>query len=315
MPDIQNTELRRLDLTVLLVFLGLLRLRKATAVATEMGLTQSGVSQALRRLRDVFGDPLFLRRPHGMEPTAIALSLEGPVTTAVAALREALGDTRPLDPAQATGTLRLSALDAEQAALIPGLMARLRATAPGLALSITSLPRLDAAKALAAGQIDLALGFFPDPGAAFTADPLYSQGYAVVGQPALFAPDGTMPMDRYLTLPHVLVSPSGDLQGIVDRALQSTGHSRRVHLAVPQFFPALVAVAAGGCITTLPDSLARVHAATFGLATAPPPLPLRRFTVSALRHRRNARDARLGWLIDQLRQSVVAGSMDTSPQP
>lgn len=77
MSDLSRTELRRLDLTLLLVFLGLVRLRKSAEVATELGLTPSAVSQSIRRLRDIFGDELFLRRPHGMEPTAIALALEG----------------------------------------------------------------------------------------------------------------------------------------------------------------------------------------------------------------------------------------------
>lgn len=113
MTDFSNAELRRLDLTVLLVFLGLLRHRKATDVAKELGLTQSGVSQALKRLRDIFGDDLFLRRPHGMEPTAIALALEAPVANAVETIRGALGQTKSFDPAKALGTIRLAALDIE----------------------------------------------------------------------------------------------------------------------------------------------------------------------------------------------------------
>ena len=103
MADFSNTELRRLDLTLLLVFLGLLRLRKAAGVAAELGLTQSAVSQALRRLRAIFGDDLFLRRPHGMEPTAVALALEPAVRGAVEALRGALGSARAFDPAAASG--------------------------------------------------------------------------------------------------------------------------------------------------------------------------------------------------------------------
>ena len=58
MTDLSNSELRRLDLTLLLVFLGLLRHRKANAVADELGLTQSAISQGLKRLREIFGDPL-----------------------------------------------------------------------------------------------------------------------------------------------------------------------------------------------------------------------------------------------------------------
>ena len=70
--DIDEIELRRLDLTVPLVFINLMRLRKASDVADHMGLTQSSISHSIKRLRDAFGDQLFLRTPKGMEPTAVA---------------------------------------------------------------------------------------------------------------------------------------------------------------------------------------------------------------------------------------------------
>ena len=131
MSDFSDSELRRIDLTLLLVLLGLLRHRKAAAVADELGLTQSAISQALKRLRDIFGDPLFLRRPHGMDPTATALALEAPVGQAVEALRGAIGIARRFDPVEAQGIVRIAALDAEQAVLVPALAGRLRDTAPG----------------------------------------------------------------------------------------------------------------------------------------------------------------------------------------
>lgn len=158
MSDLSSAQLRRLDLTLLLVFLGLLRHRKALDVAHELGLTQSAISQALRRLRDIFEDELFLRRPYGMEPTAVALSLEAPVAQAVEALRGALGAARSFDPAAATGIVRIAALDAQQAVLIPPLSARLRDQAPGLRLSILPLARRDAVEALIDGRVDLSIG-------------------------------------------------------------------------------------------------------------------------------------------------------------
>ncbi len=308
MTDIGNNELRRLDLTVLLVFLGLIRLRKATAVAGELGLTQSGVSQALRRLRDVFGDELFLRRPHGLDPTAVALALEVPVAAAVAALREALGGARPFEPATANGVLRLAALDAEQAALVPRLLAMLRVAAPGMQLSVINLRRREVPDALASGQIDLAVGFFPSTGDQLLAEPLYDQGYVVVASPAVMAA-GPMTLQRYVEVDHVLVSPMGDLRGIVDAALEGMGLSRRVVLTVPQFYPALAAVAATGVIATLPERLARAHAPGMGLLLSDPPLTLRRFEISALRHRRNAADQRTLWALGLIR-NVAAGRHD-----
>ena len=91
MSDSSISELRRLDLTLLLVFRGLVRHRKAIAVASEFGLTQSAIHQALKRLRDIFADEQVLRRPQGMEPTATVLALEAPIAGAVEVLRAAPG--------------------------------------------------------------------------------------------------------------------------------------------------------------------------------------------------------------------------------
>lgn len=307
MTDIGNSELRRLDLTVLLVFLALLRHRKATLAAAEIGLTQSGVSQALKRLREVFGDPLFLRRPHGLEPTAVALALEAPVRAAVDGLRAALGGVRPFDPARAGGVLRIAAFDAEQAALVPGLLRRLATEAPGLRLVVLPQTRRAALVALADQGVDLAIGYFWDIGPQVIAEPLYRQGFAVVGRPEVLGPEAEIPMARYLALPHVLVSPGGDLTGVADVALAASGQARRVVATVPQFFPALAAVAETGCIATLPDRLARRYGPSLGLAVAEPPLALRSFEISALRHRRNEADPRLLWLLDLVRAAAADG--------
>ena len=70
MPDISSNKIRALDGTSLLVMIELLQHRRTTIVADRMGLTQSAISQTLRRLRTLFDDALFLRRPHGLEPTA-----------------------------------------------------------------------------------------------------------------------------------------------------------------------------------------------------------------------------------------------------
>jgi DNA-binding transcriptional LysR family regulator len=268
-------------------------------------MTQSGVSQALKRLRDVFGDPLFLRRPHGLQPTAAALALETPVAQAVEALRAALGQARQFDPATAEGVVRLAAFDAEQAALVPGLIRRMAEAAPGLRLSVRPLSRRAAVDALAADAIDLALGYIWDRGPQAIASPLYRQGFLVVGRPGVIGPEAEMPMDRYLALPHVLVSPEGDLSGIADAALAAQGLARRVVAAVPQFFPALATVAETGCIATLPDRLARRYARPMGLVCAVPPLALRSFEISAVIHRRHEHDPRLRWVLDQVRDTAV----------
>lgn len=296
MPDIDEMRLRRLDITVLLVFAGLMRTRKATAVAAELGLTQSSVSHALRRLRDVFGDPLFLRRPHGLEPTSVAVALESPVRAALDALAAALAGPPGFDPAGFRGVVRIAAPDNEQATLLPALIRRAAAEAPGMAVSVRGMVRDAALAALTAGEIDLALGFFWSLPDEFVAQPLMDESYAVVARPAT-AMHG---LDDYLAASHVVVSLAGDLTGTVDRALARLGRTRRVIAALPQFFPALATVAATGALATLPRRFADAHAPGFGLAVHPPPLDLRSFTISAVRHRRDARNPMHDWLVDAL---------------
>lgn len=296
MPELSISELRRLDLTLLLVFLGLLRHRKGSAVAQDLGLTQSAISQALKRLRDIFGDDLFLRRPHGMEPTATALALEAPVSEAVEALRGALGAARRFDPAEAQGTVRIAALDAEQAVLIPPLAARLRAAAPGLRLSVLPLGRGEAVAALAEGRADLALGFLWDTPDRISGERLHDEGFLVAGRPEALPEAPAVGLDAYCAADHVLVSPAGELAGIVDRQLSDMGRARRVVLGLPAFLPALAAVAASGALVTLPARVARAFAPRFGLVTAEPPLLIRRFPVSVFWHRRNDADPQTLWL-------------------
>lgn len=302
MSELSTQELRRLDLTLLLVFLGLLRHRKALDVAAELGLTQSAISQSLRRLRDIFGDELFLRRPHGMEPTATALALEAPVAAAVDALRGALGAARSFDPATATGLVRVAALDAEQAVLIPPLAARLRKQAPGLTLSVLPLGRAAAMEALAEGRADLVLGYVWDLPDAISGEPIYQENFLVAGRPDVLPHAPGIELDAYCAADHVLISPGGDLRGVVDEQLEAMGRSRRIVLGLPSFLPALAAAAASGALVTLPARVATAFAPGFGLVTAEPPIPVRSFAVSVFWHRRNDTDPRTFWIKQQLRE-------------
>jgi DNA-binding transcriptional LysR family regulator len=301
MSDLSISELRRIDLTLLLVFLGLVRHRKAAEVATELGLTPSAISQALKRLRDIFGDELFLRRPHGMEPTAIAVALEAPVARAVDTLRGALGAARRFDPRAAEDVLRVAAVDAEQAVVIPALAARLRGEAPGLRLSVMPLGRDAAIDALADSRVDVAIGFVWGVPDAISGERLYEEGFLVAGRTDVLSDGPQISLDAYCAADHILISPKGDLRGIVDEALAAVGRSRRVILGLSAFLPSLAAAAAMPALVTLPARVANAFAPGFGLVIAEPPLDIRQFPVSVFWHRRNDRDPKTEWIRQQLR--------------
>lgn len=301
MSDIDEMKLRRLDLTVLLVFLNLMRDRKAVLVADRMGLTQSSISHALKRLRDTFGDPLFLRKPHGMEPTAVAQRLEPVIRRAVDSLNSAFSSLDAFHPRNASGIVRIGAYDSELAVLVPGLVAQLQYQAPALKIGARALGRRGALKALETGELDVAIGFFWDLPTAFLAMPLHEEGYLTVAKRGHTLFEEGLDLNRYLAARHLVVSPAGDLSGVVDRSLEAVGKTRNVVCAVPQFFPALATLAASDLVATLPATLVRKFSTSFGLDYWEPPLEIRRFTISLVRHRRNEKNAKLDWIGDTIK--------------
>src|SRR6186713_2483094 len=109
MSDIDQNQLRRLDGGLLLVFRELLRTGRASIAAERLGLSQPAISHGLNRLRDLFGDPLFVRRPHGFEPTRRALELGPQVDALISLANAALNPDAAFDPARTNRLFRFAA--------------------------------------------------------------------------------------------------------------------------------------------------------------------------------------------------------------
>lgn len=294
-------------MTLLLVFEALLRRRKLTAVAQELGLTQSAVSHALGRLRRIFDDELFLRRPHGVEPTARASALAPDVQAILRLTQSALNGPAAFDPATSARGIAIAALDYETALLAPRLAQRLAVEAPRMLLTFRGLARATALAALEGGEVDLAIAYLPRLAAGFVATALYEETFAVAARPDHPAARAGMTLDAFCAAPHVLTSIGGDARGAVDDSLEAVGRGRRVALVVPTFFPALAAAATGSLIVTGPRRFIEAYAASLGLLVFDPPVPVRGFTVSAVTHRRSAGDPALEWVTAMLRD-LAAGT-------
>ena len=103
------SNLRRLDLNLLVTLDMLLAEHNVTRAAQRLHFSQPSVSVHLAKLREIFGDPLLLPGPRGMRPTARAEELREPLREALAALASAVAPASPFDPAQATHTWRVAA--------------------------------------------------------------------------------------------------------------------------------------------------------------------------------------------------------------
>ena len=128
-------DLRQFDLNLLVIFKQLLIDRRVSSTADKLGLSQPAVSNALKRLRVMLKDELFVRTARGMEPTPYALQLVEPISSALDALQNALSQRDSFDPLSSERTFTLSLTDIGEIYFMPTLMKKLSQSAPRIKIS------------------------------------------------------------------------------------------------------------------------------------------------------------------------------------
>jgi DNA-binding transcriptional LysR family regulator len=273
--------------------------RHVGRAAQRMNLSQSATSHALSRLRDLLGDELFIRHPKGVEPTARARELAEPVDRALAQIRTIMARPGPFDPAQLRRTFKLGATDYAVFVVLAPLIAHLQREAPFVDLQITPIDQGSVVGLLDRGEIDLALGNFPDLPVRLESLALFAERFVGVlrrGHPAL-GRDG-MSLDDFVRVPHALVSLRGDPHGRVDEALERLGRSRRVAVTVAHFLSLPFVIGASDMIGVLAERAGVRMAETTGLALFQLPVEMPAWTLHLARPRQLAQERELAWLFD-----------------
>lgn len=301
-------KLARIDLNLLVVFALLYEEQKAGRVAERLHLSPSAISHALRRLRIVFDDPLFVPNPKGVTPTARAHQI-APIVDEMMARADALAaSAAPFDPASSRRRFRLGATDTALATFLPALMETLARTAPNIDLSLVALlPGRDATSPdnawlpstamLDRGELDLAVLPWTPPSSRLAVQRLYDEEFVVAYRKG--HPFGRTPtLQAYAACSHVLVSATGDAGGFVDQALAQQGLQRRVALTAPNFHLALDVIRRTDLIGAVPRSFGEFHAADLGielaaLGVSQPPSPMSLIALKAA-----MADQGVAWLFD-----------------
>jgi DNA-binding transcriptional LysR family regulator len=292
------------DLNLLLAFDALWTERHVTRAARRVGLTQSAMSHALRRLRLQLEDPLFLSTPNGLKPTARAQTLAPSWSQALALVRHTLAAPQPFSPAALRRTFTIATTDYTNLVVLPRLMQRLAATAPQVQVIVNHLSD-SSERALVAGEIDLVITGLAEPShEALRGETLFADGFVSLVRAKHPAARQRLTLKRYLELQHVLISPLGGGEGMVDSALQRLGHTRHIALRVPHFLAAPLVVAATDHVVTLPERLARAVAKQHRLAIVRPPVSVPMFNNSQFWHARSDDDVAHRWLRQQVKGTV-----------
>lgn len=293
-------DLRTLDLNLLKTLDALLDERSVTRAAARLSLTQPAVSGMLTRLRDNFGDPLFIRAPHGMVPTLRAQQL-------APAVKQILNDINTLlqpaqfDPLTADFTFTLAATDYALKAVVVPFIAALKVRAPMIRVRVIPVEPERLTAQFEQGKIDLALLTPSTTPGDLHSRTLYEERYVCMLRAD--HPDAQLPLslDRFCALEHILVSYEGEsFWGVTDDALAKVGRKRRVGLSVSSFLVLPEVLAVSHMIAVVPSRLASARAS---ICVQEPPVAIHGFTKNMAWHERNHRDPAQQWLRELLHET------------
>ena len=287
-----------LDLNLLYVLVALDERRSVSGAARKLHRSQPGVSVALGRLRDFFGDPLFVRSGNGMQPTPRATTLIESARAVLARIGSDIVAEPPFDPSRSSRAVTLVLSDVGEVVLLPTLIKRLRELMPDAMVRSVTLPPTEVALQLESGEVDLAIGYFPDlKKHSFYQQALYTDTFA-----SLIRSDHRMQADRlsireYLQLEHAVVRAESRTEEVIESYLARRKIRRQVVLSTPHFASAPIIVAQSDLIVTIPEPLARYFSSiAAGVRVVHLPFEPPRIAIKQFWHRKFHHDARSRWL-------------------
>ena len=277
-------NLNRIDLNLLVYLDALLRERNVTQAANTLNLSQPAMSNGLRRLRELFDDPLLVRTSEGMTPTERALELEPVVREVLTSIDRAVQQRSAFEPQDAHRVFRIMASDYAESTLLPTVLGKLRNLAPGLTLDImtpSDVSFLDVER----GKVDMVINRFDSMPQSFHQIHLWNDSFTCVLSPENPVLDD-FTLDNYLKANHVWVSKTGmgvgvgvnpdDVQrlGWVDAALNKLGKKRQIRVFTRHYQAAMTLAEQNDLIVTLPTRAALLKRDNPRVVLREPPLEI-----------------------------------------
>lgn len=230
---------RQLDLNLLRVLVAIHRTGSVTLAGKALALSQPATSNALARLRDYFGDELFVRARTGLKPTRLCEQLAPAVFAQLLALESLVTGHEDFVPARSNMHWRLSLSDLGEMLFLPALAGELRIQAPGARLSNISVTAYDVANGLEAREIDLAIGILQPSHRGIRTELLFREKYVAIAasqwRPSSGRDDRTLTTRQLAKADLVVASPTTTFHGSVEQVLTRMKLDDRIVLRARHF--------------------------------------------------------------------------------
>ena len=277
-------SLKNIDMNLLLVFDALYRHGSVSTAASALALSPSAFSHALNRLRDSLDDPLFLRVGRKMVPTARAENMAAGISMALGRLSVCLNEHNEFDPGTSGVCFTFATTDYTSAAIMPELIARINAIAPGITLKLVYSKGAEADEDLLSRSVDFVIGYEEESKTrhrSIEAITCFTDDYAVAARKGNPLTRAGLSREDYLNAGHVVVRPWQEHFGGIDRYLETQQLSRRIVVELPSLMSAPLIVSRTDLLITLPRrgilSLFNMH----NLDVFSPPVPTPGYTIKA----------------------------------
>jgi DNA-binding transcriptional LysR family regulator len=290
-----------LDLKDLEVLEAVYRARSVSKASDTLGLSQPSISIRLGRLRQHFGDPLFVRTSAGMQPTPRADALIPSIHQALGLLDGSLREQASFDPRTSDRRFRICMTDVGQIVVLPAVLNKLKAGAPSMRLEVLNL-NADAPRALESGEADIALGFTLDIQAGFYQQALLEDQFACMvsrDHPRIGA---RLTRKQFESEAQIDVVTRGTGHWLLYKALEDAAVTRRVAVRVPSFLGLAQIVAHSDLLALVPARLGAILAKEGNVKVLAAPIGLPSYLVKQYWHERYHRDPANMWL-----RSMISG--------
>ena len=292
---------KTLDFNLLPIAIALYDELSVSRTARRLGMSQPAVSHALRRLREAFDDPLFVRGPGGIVPTPRAHTIVRAARPHLEHLQEELLKGEPFDPATSTRAIVLGLSDIAEMAFLPSILDHLRTRAPKCPVSTVTLPEAQLAEALEKGDVDIAAGYFPALAQRnFRQRRLSRHGFACLMRAGHSLWKSRLTVSAYLAAEHVVIRRAGRSQEVLERFLERRRMRRKVALYTSNVLSVPFIVMDTQLVATLPYAVVtRFASITSQVAAALPPFDVT-YDLKLHWHRRFDNEPRSLWLREEL---------------
>jgi DNA-binding transcriptional LysR family regulator len=313
MPGMRDVHLRNVDLNLLHALHALLEERQVTRAAKRCFLSQSAMSRALERLREMFGDVLLVRSGRNYERTVRGESVLRELESLMPRL-EAMVRGEQFDPARSRVRFRVAMTDHAAMVLMPPLVQRIRRAGADVNVHASAWNDL-VHEEIVAGRIDTALSAETPP-PTLESEVLYEEDFVCLISRAQGTHPRRFTLKQYLNLPHAIVETWEGQQTPVDRPLADLGLKRHAVLRIPFFVPTILSIARTDLVITVPRRLAKIMAPIANVWVVEPPREIKGLSYFMAWHPRLAAEPAHTWFREQIR--AVARSIEPSraaPQP